>query len=85
MPRFFTFHTGHYPNEIAYTEVREDGTMHAHYDDGRVVQHTDERKVPAIEACLRYVEAGMWIELQPTDLPYLPRTADRPLTGAHTW
>jgi len=61
----------HFPNDCSHIEVTDDGRYLHVKDDGTVRQNT-EIKVPAIDACMRYVENGQWIEIDAQRRPLVP-------------
>jgi hypothetical protein len=64
MSRYFTFHTGHFPNNSAFVEVTDDDRWIHHMDGGEAIEDTDvKKKRPYLNGALRYVENGMWIEI----------------------
>ena len=66
MSRFFTYHTGHFPNNSAYIEVTDDDRWFTHLDDGTARENTDTRavgKLPRVHGALLYVQNGNWIEI----------------------
>ena len=65
MSRFFTYHTGHFPNNSAYNEITDKNEHFTHMDDGSIQQNTDARTqfTNRLAGALKYVENGMWIEI----------------------
>ena len=68
--RYFTYHTGHFPNNVAYCEVTDKNEYFSHMDDGTTRQNNDELALfqNRLAGCLGYVESGMWIEITDIDL-----------------
>jgi len=51
------------PTSPDYKEVTNDGRLLTHLKDGSVYESTDQLRVPALEACMRYVQQGNWVEI----------------------
>ena len=73
MSRYFTRRCLelHFPNDCRYIEVTDDGRYLHVKDDGRKIENS-EVKVPALDACLRYVRQGSWIEVDVSGRPICP-------------
>lgn len=83
MSRYFTRNCLelHFPNDCSHIEVTDDGQYLHVKDDGSIHPNTDI-KVPAIEACLRYVGNGQWVEIDEQRRPMAPR---QHYVGADHW
>lgn len=64
----------HFPNDCSHIEVTDDGRYMHVRDDGSSFQNIDIT-VPALDACLRYVENGQWVEIDAQRRPILPTSA----------
>lgn len=83
MSRYFTRNCLelHFPNDCSHIEVTDDGRYLHVKDDGSVHQ-SDGLKVPALDACLRHVENGSWVEIDAARRPLLPTGS---YIGADHW
>lgn len=70
MSRYFTynhpqlcFSQGDGPDSPDYKEVTEDGRLLTHMKGGSVYDGSAGLKVAALDACMRYVRQGNWVEI----------------------